>query len=92
MRHIFLSRDYKGWYNIFDGVGIEPTLHLPKKCVLSTYTNYRSNQPFRYAILDFKELKKQKVKGIVHGAFFGTLKAYREVSISLAITFRVQRY
>lgn len=31
-----------------------------KKCVLSTYTNYRSNQPFRYAILDFKELKNKR--------------------------------
>jgi hypothetical protein len=59
MRHIFLSRDCKGWHNVFDGVGIEPTLHLPKKCVLSTYTNYRSNHPFRYAILDFKELKSE---------------------------------
>ena len=57
MRHIFLSRDCKGWHNVFDGVGIEPTLHLPKKCVLSSYTNYRSNHPYRYAILDFKELK-----------------------------------
>ena len=81
MRHIFLSRDCKGWHNVFDGVGIEPTLPLPKKCVLSAYTNYRSNHPFRYAILDFKELKI-KGEGNVHRVTLQSKLADRSIYIT----------